>query len=296
MNLYKFNNKKYLYKSPKIPDINKTIIFADDTASGRPSPYIENQIVKHILPYYSNTHSNAYCGILMKEYIQKTRDYIRTTFNLKKYHKILFSGNGCTGAINHLCNSINYKKYNKVYIYITKDEHYSNYLPWYEISRHYDNVQVSIIKKADDLKNMTTCPKCLNIISINGCSNVTGKIRNLKPFINIKNKFENSYLLVDMAACAPYIKLDVSNLDGIYVSMHKFLGGVSTPGLLIVNEKIFNSDHPYCPGGGCVQKANTKEIIYETDLEKKESAGTPNIVGIIKIGYVLELKEYSVST
>ncbi|MCJ7635884.1 MAG: aminotransferase class V-fold PLP-dependent enzyme, partial [Nitrososphaeraceae archaeon] len=33
------------------------------------------------------------------------------------------------------------------------------------------------------------------------------------------------------------------------------------------------------------------QISYDQDIEKKESAGTPNIVGIIKIRKVLELKE-----
>ena len=43
-------------------------MFADLTASGRPSPLIENYIAENVLPYYSNTHSNAYCGIVMKKH------------------------------------------------------------------------------------------------------------------------------------------------------------------------------------------------------------------------------------
>ncbi len=60
---------------------NIKIIFADDTASGRPSPIVDKQIRKYILPYYANTHSNSLTGILMKKYICLTKKFIRKYFS-----------------------------------------------------------------------------------------------------------------------------------------------------------------------------------------------------------------------
>lgn len=75
------NVNKLMYESGKIinPFTKKynRIIFADDTASGRPCELIDNLIKTNISPYYSNTHSNATCGIMMKNLVNKTRHIIR---------------------------------------------------------------------------------------------------------------------------------------------------------------------------------------------------------------------------
>ena len=41
--------------------------------------------------------------------------------------------------------------------------------------------------------------------------------------------------------------------DAVFISGHKFLGGVGTPGLLICKEKLFRGNKvPVVPGGGTV--------------------------------------------
>lgn len=99
------------------------------------------------------------------------------------------------------------------------------------------------------------------------------------------------YLLLDYACSAPYVDIDLSKSDGIFFSGHKFLGGQSSPGVLIANEALLEVSHPYEPGGGCVEKADDMSIIYKTDPEMKEMGGTPNIVGIIRLGYVMMIKK-----
>ena len=288
-------NKKLLYKNPTFVSVfnkkKKTkIIFADTTATGRPCPLIDQKLIKYIMPYYSNTHSNAFCGILMKQLIKETREFIRKEWHLANYHKIFFAGNGATGATNHLVNSINYDNYSIVNIFITKYEHYSNHVPWAEKTRVFSNVHLYIINSINDIK-INDSPNVLNILSINGCSNVNGCIYDLTDYKILRKKYNNTFLLVDMACCAPYIKIDLTDLDGIFVSMHKFLGATGCPGILIANEKLFEKKIPSVCGGGCVKSFNDSEIIYEDDLETRESAGTPNIANIIRILYVLQLKK-----
>uniref|UniRef100_A0A6C0EE35 Aminotransferase class V domain-containing protein n=1 Tax=viral metagenome TaxID=1070528 RepID=A0A6C0EE35_9ZZZZ len=300
--------KNILYDRPFITtDLGNRvqIVFADDTASGRPSKMIDNMIQERIMPYYSNTHSNAYCGIKMKKLIQKTRDKIREYFCLTKEHKVLFSGNGSTGAINHLAQSINYNKYVKVYIYISTYEHYSNHLPWVEMKKRFDNIEVIKIPFKDDdidldkLKNnlakSTKETDVMNIVTITACSNVTGIMTNVNSVIDIVSKFNKEekkvYLFLDCACVAPYRRMCCECIDALFVSMHKFVGGTGSPGLLIAKEELFVKNSPFCAGGGCVKKANSHVVEYEDDIEKKEGAGTPNIVGIIRIKYILEFVE-----
>ena len=66
---------------------------------------------------------------------------------------------------------------------------------------------------------------------------------------------------------------------------------MGTPGILIAKSCLFNKSKPYCMGGGCVKKGSSISVEYDTNIERKESAGTPNIIGIIKIRKILELKD-----
>lgn len=293
---------------------NVKLIFADATASGRPSPIIEKYIYNKILPYYSNTHSNAYCGILMKNLIGETKEYIRKYLSVGQEKKIIFTGSGTTGAINHLIHCLNFDHLDKVNIFITIFEHHSNYLPWIELSKKYPNkIRINIIPLIKDniydidlqwLEDQikVNCQTCINIISITACSNVLGILNDVPSIYNMINKYNDdnkknscclgkrNLLFVDYACAAPYTNIDGNYSDALFFSPHKFLGGVETPGVLVANKLLFNNEIPFTPGGGCVEKVCATKIIYSSDIEKKESAGTPNIIGIIKIKKILEVK------
>ena len=145
-------------------------------------------------------------------------------------------------------------------------------------------------------KQNSTLNKTLIICSIIACSNINGivnPIHDIRTILNtlIKSPMIHKYLFADYACSAPYLQINGKILDAFTFSPHKFIGGIETPGILIARTCLFNKSKPYCSGGGCVKKASSKIIEYEQDIETRESAGTPNIVGIIKIGKVLELKE-----
>lgn len=298
--------KDKLFVEPAIIEtpFNKSLplLYADATASGKPSPIVEKYVETNILPYYANTHSNAFCGHKMSEMIKHTKEYIRRTFGVRTDQAVIFTGNGATGAINHLAHSIDYTKYSRVNILISRFEHYSNFLPWVEIVRKSNNVKLLVIPiKNNDiditaldsqLEELNKINNVLNIVTITACSNVTGVVTNLTKIGKIVHGYgTNNCLFADFASLAPYHKIDCSKLDAIFVSGHKFVGGFGTPGILIANKKLFMKDHPYMQGGGTVSKANEKEINYFTELEEREIAGTPNIVGIIKLLKVLEIKD-----
>lgn len=297
--------EKILYDKPHFDSIffkDLKVIFADDTATGRPCPIIDKVIEKKILPYYANTHSNAFCANFMTECIDRTKKFIREDFNLRDDQVMLFTGSGATGASNHLVNVIDTEKYKNVNIFISIYEHHSNFLPWIELAKKKNNVHVIVIKlnKYEDidiewlnnqLKKVNSCNN-LNIVSITGCSNVTGVITDIKQIYNITKQFKNNYFLfVDYACLVPYKKINANYFDGCFFSGHKLLGGQTSPGVLIAPKKIFEKGPPYTPGGGCVIRADSSNIIYNQDIESKESAGTPNIVGIIRLFYALNLKD-----
>jgi selenocysteine lyase/cysteine desulfurase len=293
------------------------ILYADFIASGLPSPIIENYLQKQIYPFYSNTHSNAHNGIQMKNTINLTKTYIRESMNLNQDYQILFTGSGTTGAINHLTNCIDYNNYMKIIIYLSIYEHYSNHLPWVELANQNPNIQIHFIPFGKNIQNQgiidvdwlnesitniynnldkSKSDRTLVICSISACSNINGMINPLDKIKLVLDKFPTNkyfykYFFADYACSAPYVKIDGSLFDAFFFSPHKFIGGMSTPGLLIGRSCIFSKPKPFCTGGGCVKNASMSKVIYETDIEKKESAGTPNIIGIIKLWKVLQLKD-----
>lgn len=313
LNLIKISEKikkTIIQQEPEIdtPFGKKKAIFADFIASGRPSPVIEKYISDKILPYYSNTHSNAYCGIYMKNRVTETKKTIRKLMNIDDHKKIIFCGSGTTAAINHLIYCLKLEDIQQVNIFLTAMEHHSNYLPWIELSKRNKNVKIHIIQIKDtfdvdvpalEKKIKDTNEHTVNIVSMTACSNVLGIHMDTKSVYDMLQKYntceccygKKNLLLIDYACSAPYVKIEGNYCDALFFSPHKFLGGFSTPGVLIANAELFKSRTPYAPGGNCIKTVDSKHVEYDHDIEKKESAGTPNIVGIIKIKKVLELKE-----
>lgn len=306
--------KKLVYDPPKIiTPFHKNkikVLFADITASGRPSPYVEKYIEKNILPYYSNTHSNAYCGIMMKNLISKSKKIIREWLNIDSDKKIIFTGNGSTHAVTHLIYCLKINKHDDINIILSPFEHHSNYLPWIEISKKYPNIRINVIRlknkleldydHIDELINKSSI-NTINIITIMACSNVLGtRVDTIKIYemlnknIDICDNYrfgKKNLLFVDYACSAPYSTIEGKYCDALFFSPHKFLGGPGSPGVLIANKSLFQNREPFIPGGGCVKKVDSRTIEYDQDIEKKETAGTPNIIGIIKIGKIIELQK-----
>ena len=56
----------------------------------------------------------------------------------------------------------------------------------------------------------------------------------------------------DYAAAGPYVAMDASDKDAIFLSPHKFLGGPGTPGVLVVRKDLLTGSVPAVPGGGTV--------------------------------------------
>lgn len=281
---------------------DKWSINADFTATGSIYPPIENAMDNMVYPYYANTHSNAHNGQLMSHYISQSKETIRSSVGAKQCDRIIMTGNGCTGAITHLIHLLNLKVETKpiTVVIISVAEHHSNYLPWKHLP-----VELIVVPLLDsgiiDSKHLFSKIKYYRdkghpvICSLIAGSNVTGVIQ---PFYAISREIHKNKALVfwDFAGCAPYVQIkmhidELTYFDAVMISPHKMLGGPGSPGLLIANNKLFRNDVPYCPGGGTVRFVNSDFTHYSHNLEQRETGGTPNIIGSIKMGLAFQLKD-----
>ena len=129
----------------------------------------------------------------------------------------------------------------------------------------------------------------INYIAVTGASNVSGAITPLAEVARMMHAV-GAYLIVDasqMIAHAP-VSMDDADIDVLVFSGHKIYAPGS-PGAVIAKNDVLNSIKPAELGGGMVDDVYLAEYMPTDTLPDREEAGTPNIVGAITLGAVLDL-------
>lgn len=295
------------------PDgVDKPLIYADWTASGRLFGPLEDRLRDEIMPLVANTHTETNTtGMAMTHAYHAAQALIKKHVNANASDLILTSGSGMTGMINKFQRILGFKinpdfqssikEKDRPVVFITHMEHHSNQTSWLETI-----AEVVIIPPDEDgLVDLQALENLLNqyrnrkikIASVSACSNVTG-IRTPIHQIAQQMHREGGYCFVDFACAAPYVKIDMhpeipgGDLDAIFFSPHKFLGGPGSSGVLIFNRSLYNRTTPDDPGGGTVDWTNPwGEHKYIDDIEAREDGGTPAFLQTIKAAMCISLKE-----
>lgn len=294
-------------------EIDRPIIYADWTASGRNYKPIEDRIQNEIMPYVANTHTETNAtGMSMTHAYHKSQAIVKKHVNADKNDVIFSSSSGMTGVINKFQRILGLKIHEKYQskieiaendrpiVFVTHMEHHSNQTSWIETI-----ADVEIIKPTSDgLVSLDHFQELLikyssrknKIAAVTSCSNVTGIFTPYHEIAKLIHK-ENGLCFVDFACSAPYINIDMhpvaegEYLDAIYFSPHKFLGGPGSSGILIFNKDLYKNTIPDNPGGGTVDWTNPwGEHKYIDDIETREDGGTPSFLQTIKVAMSIHLK------
>ncbi|MGD0754602.1 MAG: aminotransferase class V-fold PLP-dependent enzyme [Bacteroidales bacterium] len=303
----------------------RKLIYADWIASGRLYAPIEKRITEDIGPMIGNTHSESTStGKAMTDAYHLAQKIVKHHVNASENDILIFTGTGMTSAIAKLQRLLGLKvpeqaihfcayahgNYNnckdipndkRPVVFLTHTEHHSNHTSWFETL-----AEIVVLEPSSDLKvDPETLRKeivkykdrPLLIGSFSACSNVTGYFPPYPELAQIMHE-NNGYCFVDFAASAPYVDIDMhpsdemKQLDAIFFSPHKFLGGPGSSGVLIFNKDLYKNDIPDNPGGGTVKWTNRwGGYRYITDIEVKEDGGTPGFLQGIKAALAIILKE-----
>ncbi len=299
----------------------KPLIYSDYTASGRGIKFIEHYL-DYITQFYANTHTDdSFTGKTMTNLLHTAENNIKHLVNAGSTGKIVFTGTGATGAITRLQNilgvfispaaknriktelqeAIINNPTNFPIIFVGPYEHHSNEIMWRQgicdvIEIPLNNkgeLDLNILEKELSNSKYKNRPK---IGSFSAASNVSGIKTPIYKVATILHK-HNAFACFDFAACAPYVEINMnrdknSYFDAIVLSPHKFLGGPSTSGLLIFNERIYQTKlPPSIAAGGTVTYVTSEEESFVDDIEEREKPGTPGILQAIKTSLVFQLKE-----
>jgi selenocysteine lyase/cysteine desulfurase len=292
----------------------KKIVYADWTASGRLYGPIEKMITETIAPFVGNTHTETtVTGSSMTAAYHKAKHLIKKHVNAYESDILISSNSGMTGVVNKFQRILGLKLHEKFankleipteerpVVFVTHMEHHSNQTSWLETI-----AEVRIIEADEDgLVNLNHLDTLLNeykdrqvkIAAVTSCSNVTGIFT---PYHDIAEKMHKAggFCFVDFACAAPYIKINMrpenklQQLDAVYFSPHKFLGGPSSTGILIFDPSLYTNKIPDNPGGGTVDWTNPwGEHKYYDEVEAREDGGTPAFIQTIRVALCCKLKE-----
>ena len=303
----------------------KPLVYADWIASGRLYTPIEKRISDDIGPMVGNTHSESTAtGKAMTDAYHLAQKIVKKHVNANDDDKIIFTGTGMTSAIAKLQRmlglkvpeqAINFCAYphnmylrcndvpndRRPVVFLTHTEHHSNHTSWFETL-----AEIVVLEPSADL---TVNPDALRreiikykdrpllIGSFSACSNVTGYFPPYYELAKIMHE-HNGFCFIDFAASAPYVDIDMhpddpmAQLDAVFFSPHKFLGGPGSAGVLVFNRQLYKNRTPDTPGGGTVKWTNRwGGYSYITDIEVKEDGGTPGFLQGIKAALAIKLKE-----
>lgn len=291
------------------------LLYADWTASGRMYAPIEDKIRTEIAPFVGNTHTEtSVCGTTMTKAYHEALQIIKKHVNATDNDAIICYGSGMTGVVNKFQRILGLRVHEKYrdqvlpaekerpVVFVTHMEHHSNQTSWIETLA---DVKV-IAADENGLPDLNALRVLLNeyrdrplkIAAITSCSNVTGIFT---PYHEIAAMMhaEGGLCFVDFACSAPYIDINMhpqhpamGDLDAVFFSPHKFLGGPGTSGVLIFNKKLYTNRIPDNPGGGTVDWTNPwGEHKYVDDIESREDGGTPGFLQAIRTALCIRLKE-----
>ncbi|MBQ9013476.1 MAG: cysteine desulfurase [Bacilli bacterium] len=298
------------------PFLEKNIIYFDNGATSLKPKTVIDKMNDYYYNYPSNAHRGDYSiSIKSSSEFEKARDTIKNFINAKNTKEIIFT----SGSTESLSMVIYGYFMNKLKpgdeVLVTKSEHASVILPWFDLENKLD-IKVKYIPLNDDytfnydnlVSSITPNTKVVCIAEI---TNVIGDIRDIKKITSICHE-KDIKVVVDAAQSAGHINIDVqdSDVDFLAISAHKMMGPNGIGALYGKEELLEELDSIKKGGGMTISFDSPTEIVYK-ELPYKLEAGTQNIAGAIgfmeainyinKIGidnieeYTDSLKEYLIT-
>ena len=303
---------------------HKSLVYADWTASARGHQGIEDFIQRDVLPFYGNTHDHhSLCGHQSTAFREEARQIVAQATNAKlsigdneggtSKDVVIFAGTGATGATNKLVHVLGVAQLVRTattngttlpVVIVGPFEHHSNLLPWREtgarVLRVNENTagQLDVLELEQMLRRVHATNPPLVVGTFAAASNVTGVLTDPDPITALLHQY-NALSVWDYATAGPYVPMDMNppsvnnqvlSKDAIIFSPHKFLGGLNTPGVLVVKKYLCNNTVPSAPGGGTVFFVTKESHRFLSNRSDREEGGTPDIVGTIRAGLACQLK------
>lgn len=188
-------------------------------------------------------------------------------------------------------------------------EHHSNLLPWRETGCEIVLVPECPVQHSVDLaalerllQEYSKGPKRALFGTFSAASNVTGTVSDVDAIAATLHRY-GALAFFDYATGASGLPINMNPpagqyespsvvaKDAIFFSPHKLMGGVGTPGVLIVKKHLVSQTNPpKRSGGGTVFYVTDDHHRFSSNRMERYEGGTPNVVGVCRVGLTLLMK------
>ena len=273
--------------------LNQDIIYFDNGATTlKPKCLLES-----LSDYYNNYSANAHRGdydisLKVDMMYEHTRDLVRDLIGASDSSEVVFTS-GCTDALNKIIFGYFRDKLSSGdEVLLTRAEHASNVLPWFELKDElglnikYISLDENYEVTLDSVKSSITDKT--KVISIAHVSNVVGDVRPIKEIIDYAHS-KGILVVVDGAQSVPHMSINVKDMDIDFLafSAHKMCGPTGV-GVLYGKKELLNNIRPLIYGGGMNASFDDDGVRVYKELPHLLEAGTPNIADVIAFGRVIE--------
>lgn len=275
------------------PMLSQDIIYFDNGAT----TFKPQEVIDSVLDYYKNYSANAHRGDYDISYkvdlkYEDVRDKVKEFINASEKEEIIFTS-GTTMSLNLVATAF-FEKYLEPgdEVLITKTEHASNVLPWFNLANKigvvikYIDLDQDYHVTVDNFKRAIT--NKTKVVSLAYITNVIGDKRPLKEISKIAHE-NNIFVCVDAAQAIAHTNIDVQDLDVDFLafSAHKMYGPTGV-GVLYGKKELLDEANPYMLGGGMNESFDSEKEVLLKSLPYKFEAGTQNIAGVIGLGAAID--------
>ena len=257
--------------------------------------------ITQLLPHYSNTHSYVHSSAQIST---RALDWAHKSIleNLSadpKYYTAIFTGAGTTAAINRIARGLAAARTDRKVVLVSALEHHANDLPHRQFGNevHYiplehSGSQLGAIDLVELEALLVKHQGAVNYVAVSSVSNVTGIINPILQITRLAHRYD-ALILVDAAQSVAHRATTMSattredEVDFLVFSGHK-LYTPTAPGVLVAKKELLASLVGQDLGGGSVSDVSYYDYQLLTEFPHKEQSGTPNIVGAIALGRVLQ--------
>jgi len=198
----------------------RALTYADQTASGRSLRYIEDYLVKEVLPFYGNTHTeDSHVGSKTTRLVHKAARYVKRCVGAGPGDALLFCGSGTTAAIKRLQEvmgvavpsvelrarvAAQLRAEEQWVVFVGPYEHHSNLLSWRRSLAEVVEIGVDADGLVDvaALRRALASPEFVNrpmLGSFSACSNVTGVVTDTRQIARVLHE-HGAFACFDFAA------------------------------------------------------------------------------------------------
>jgi len=261
------------------------------------------QVADELLCHYANTHSELHFSARIASHAYDWAHAQALTFvqaNPERY-TAFFAGSGCTAALNRLARALAARRPERDVVLVSLMEHHANDLPHRKHAGQVIHVPLTgqaptlgAVDLVETERLLEQYAGRVNYVAVAAASNVTGIVNPVHDIAALAHA-HGTWVVVDASQHLAHAALPISDtgtaereLDAVVFSGHK-LYAPGSPGAAVVKQILLEDHEPDEVGGGMVDDVYLSGYRISARFPDREEAGTPDIVGAVQLGAVLNV-------